>query len=550
MLRRLGMHMRNIKIFMISSKIAAMLLLLSFLFLSIAGCAHPGSEVNTGIPITPSPVPSQDPNPVQGGTLRLPMPENITAGNSKLNPLLVKTKEMYQVYSLVFDPLIAVDESNGLVPSLARSWTSFDGGWLLNLRSDVKWHDGSGFTADDVVETFNALKAIGGDSYFSDALVNVNSITKVDELTVQVQTRDPGLISLYSLNIPIIKANSDKLMFGTGAYRADVVTDDRIVLNVNAEWWDKTPYFETVEFLARGSNDLAIASYGAGMLDLVPSSQLTVGQYASAGETIVADCMTQQIETLLINHANKYLADVRFRKAIAQLIDRSSIITNIYMNKARSSDVPFPPDSWLYDGTQVAYDYDVESAKKILMGMGFSWDGDEKLVWGHNQVKLRLLCGSITENTIRADAAALIADNLNAVGIEVELINIEHDIGNEDDPFLLKLSEGEWDLAAVGFNLSQGNDLSRYLFSDGNNNYGNYRDVNMENLIGQMKNMRNEQELRNRAYEVQAYFAQELPFIVLYFRLDSVIYTTRINGVGTLRDPNLLRGIQNWYFIR
>ena len=165
-------------------------------------------------------------------------------------------------------------------------------------------------------------------------------------------------------------------------------------------------------------------------------------------------------------------------------------------------------------------------------------------------VTLRLLCGSTTDNSVRADAAAMIADNLCGVGIDVQLINLEHDLNKEDNPFLTALSGGDWDLAAVGFNLSESNDLSKFLLTNGRNNFGGYSDSRIDSLVALMNRAGSETAMRERAYELQAAFTGELPFIVLYFRLSSVIYRARINGIETLREPGLMRDIRKWYYVK
>ena len=59
-----------------------------------------------------------------------------------------------------------------------------------------------------------------------------------------------------------------------------------------------------------------------------------------------------------------------------------------------------------------------------------------------------------------------------------------------------------------------------------------------------------EESLRDAAYELQTAFADELPFIVLYFRLNSVVYSAKLQEIGTMREPALLRNIKNWCFIK
>ena len=523
----------------------------------ITGCGGSVTPEPTEAPATSEPTQAPYGSPV--GRIRLPMPENM-ADAEDCDPIGVRTEEMYQLFSLVFDTLIGVNGSNMLVPSLAMSWRS--GGeriWLISLRQGVTWHDGSSFTADDVVSTYDRIRR-QTDGYYSDAAENIVSLMKLDESTIRVEMRSDGLSALYCLNFPITKANSDEVLMGTGSYRLESMTDEEIKLTVNTDWWGGTPQIETVEFLARGSNDLAIASYEAGMLDFVPTNSLTAKQYSSAGETVVASCMTQQMETLLINHNNAHLCKKEFRSAIAHLIDRSSIIANVYMNNARSCDMPVPPDSWLYDSSQVVYGYDRELALSLLTEQGYTIDEDGNIGYFGEKVSLRILVGSTPENSVRAEAAQLIADSLTSFGIGVELITANHDTASAspdpeseapysgDTEFVRLLREGNWDLALVGFSLSESNSLSKYLTPSGSNNFGHYSSETMTSLIEIMDSAVDEASLREAAYAVQSEFAEELPFIVLYFRLNSVIYSADIQGIGQLREPRLLENMKNWQY--
>ena len=523
----------------------------------ITGCGGSVTPEPTEAPATSEPTQAPYGSPV--GRIRLPMPENM-ADAEDCDPIGVRTEEMYQLFSLVFDTLIGVNGSNMLVPSLAMSWRS--GGeriWLISLRQGVTWHDGSSFTADDVVSTYDRIRR-QTDGYYSDAAENIVSLMKLDESTIRVEMKSEGLSALYCLNFPITKANSDEVLMGTGAYRLENMTDEEIKLTVNTDWWGGTPQIETVEFLARGSNDLAIASYEAGMLDFVPTNSLTAKQYSSAGETVVASCMTQQMETLLINHNNTHLRKKEFRSAIAHLIDRSSIIANVYMNNARSCDMPVPPDSWLYDSSQVVYGYDRELALSLLTEQGYTIDEDGNIGYFGEKVSLRILVGSTPENSVRAEAAQLIADSLTSFGIGVELITANHDTASAspdpeseapysgDTEFVRLLREGNWDLALVGFSLSESNSLSKYLTPSGSNNFGHYSSETMTSLIEIMDSAVDEASLREAAYAVQSEFAEELPFIVLYFRLNSVIYSADIQGIGQLREPRLLENMKDWQY--
>ena len=87
-------------------------------------------------------------------------------------------------------------------------------------------------------------------------------------------------------------------------------------LVANEAWWKQRPYLDAITFLERDSNDTALASYRTGQLDMVPSSNTSVGSYRD-DNTIVLDIMTQTAELLLINNTNANLRDINVRKALA-----------------------------------------------------------------------------------------------------------------------------------------------------------------------------------------------------------------------------------------
>ena len=53
--------------------------------------------------------------------------------------------------------------------------------------------------------------------------------------------------------------------------------------------------------------------------------------------------MTQNMEVMLVNHNRAFVSRVEFRRAIAHALNRTKLITNAYMNRARAADVPVPP---------------------------------------------------------------------------------------------------------------------------------------------------------------------------------------------------------------
>ena len=111
------------------------------------------------------------------------MPRNLNKDNLNYNPLIATTEEALGLYSLVFESLIGIDESNRLI-SLAINWSADEenaNSWIINLRENVKWHSGDILTAGDVVYTFNQLYTLGSESYYASALSSISRIEMTDD---------------------------------------------------------------------------------------------------------------------------------------------------------------------------------------------------------------------------------------------------------------------------------------------------------------------------------------------------------------------------------
>src|SRR5665648_691699 len=98
----------------------------------------------------------------------------------------------YEVFALIYDPLITIDENLESVPGLAKEWTVSEDQteWTFKLRDDVKWHDGEKFTSNDVKFTYDMLLANPLGMY-AGYLGGITEITCPDDYTVIVKTEKP-----------------------------------------------------------------------------------------------------------------------------------------------------------------------------------------------------------------------------------------------------------------------------------------------------------------------------------------------------------------------
>lgn len=489
--------------------------------------------------------PTPEPVPLNGGEIRLPMPQNADV----TDPLKVNTEEMLSLFSLLYESLISINSAGRLTAELAESWTGDATAkvWTISLRNGVKWHDGADFTAYDVTSTFARLRDMGADSYYAYEAGKIEAMRAVDPLTVEVTMKEGGYASLYALTFPVLQMGQPSTMpVGTGPFQLESWMGGQARLVANEAWWKQRPYLDAITFLERDSNDTALASYQAGQLDMVPSSNTGVGRYRSESTTVL-DVMTQTAELLFINNANATLRDGNVRKALAYALDRGKIISNIYMNRAQPCDVPVAPDSWVYESKSKLYDYNLARAAELLAEAG--WVADEetgRLYKDGRGFTVRLLVND-SADTARKEAARLVADQLTELGMEVELTAAPHALGQADSEYLQKLAAGDYDLCLIGLNLSRDCDLTEVMAPGGAAHYGNYSSPELTALAQSIVTAADETAYREAASAFQLRFAEELPFIVLYFRLNSIVYASDIQGVGDIREPDIMRTVDKWY---
>src|SRR5690349_1529379 len=130
----------------------------------------------------------------QGATLRWSSQgDYLTADPMAQNELLTNS-----INGHVYESLIVRDKKLQLIPGLAVSWKQTSPTtWVFNLRKGVKFHDGSDFTADDVV--FSILRLQGKTSNFRVYGNAVGTPKKIDQYTVELTTPVPNPVMLEML---------------------------------------------------------------------------------------------------------------------------------------------------------------------------------------------------------------------------------------------------------------------------------------------------------------------------------------------------------------
>jgi peptide/nickel transport system substrate-binding protein len=302
----------------------------------------------------------------------------------------------------VFNNLVEQDENQRLVPGLATSWTAKgDDTWVIKLRPGVKFHDGSDFTAEDVVASIKRVAWVpNSPSAFTIYTKAIKNVVVVDPLTLELKTDGPYplmpndlsnffIVSKKHVEAPTEDFNRLTAAVGTGPYRyVDYARGERIVMERNEAYWGKKPEWKKVTFRLITNPAARVAALLAGdvqMIEAVPTADIeklkknanvTLAQAAS-NRLIYLHMDHQRATTpFILDKAGKPLdknplKDLRVRQALSKAINRDGIVERVMEGVA----VPagqLLADSFFGTSPNLKPEkYDPDGAKKLLADAGY-----------------------------------------------------------------------------------------------------------------------------------------------------------------------------------
>jgi peptide/nickel transport system substrate-binding protein len=213
-----------------------------------------------------------------------PLRIGLAAEPTSMDPHYQTLTPNLAMHAHIYEPLVAQDAQQRLIPALAESWSVLPDGitWEFKLRRGVQWHDGTPFTADDVVSTFERVPNVQGAPAPFTYAIKGKTLTKVDDHTVRISTGGPSPLTPNDLSVVFITSrkaasgqatpafNAGTAAIGTGPYKFSVfVPGDRIALVRNDAYWGGKQPWSTVEFRPIKVGPARVAALLAGDVDLI-----------------------------------------------------------------------------------------------------------------------------------------------------------------------------------------------------------------------------------------------------------------------------------------
>ncbi len=493
---------------------------------------------------------SPDPNPKRGGTLRIAF--GVTTPNYDMQQGATASVLCMAYNNLV--RLSLVDGLKTIVPDIAHAFEVTPDGlsYTFSLRQGVTFHDGTPFSADDVVATYNRMifPPSGVVSIFKDRYSSVSKVEATDPNTVKFTLSEPTAIFLLLLtdttqaiySKKTLDANNNDLRQveiapGTGPFMFKEYKDsEQWTFVKNPNYWNKElPYLDAVQLInaaAWSDRGTAVLTNQADMSWNV--SKETWDEGASKSDTIKTNRVTDfGAYQVIINTKQKPFDDPRVRRAVHLALNRQGLI------EAFKTQEQIDLSRWVPHGGQFATPQsvietlpgyrpdktqDIADAQKLLADAGFP-----------NGIQgVELLSASVPPHAEIMSPA--IQDQLKqALGMEVNIRVQERSLLVEDE----KAGRFTLVLDTPGGPISDFSPIGNtYFKTGGSQNFGSYSNPQFDDLLKQSDRELDDTKRKALLDQIQDLLDQDPPWLFIGYTDHLLMW--RANVMGLALDKRII----------
>ncbi|GGI03061.1 ABC transporter substrate-binding protein [Egicoccus halophilus] len=445
----------------------------------------------------------------------------------QLNPLTTTSSFAFTVLENVYDTLVQPGDDLTPEPALAESWETSDDllTWVFTLREGVTFHDGSDFTADDVVASMEYIRDEGANGWRLEA---VDAFEATDDYTVTVNLNRPAPNLLDQLGpfkgmaiVPSEQIDAGTLgdeVIGTGPFQLTSASADVLELEAYADYWGEGPYLDGIEFRIIPDEGVKLTNLETGevdWIDSVPPEQVT--DLEQMGEVEVGRVAGNDYWYMALNNEREPFDDPDVRRAIAFALDPVAIAEATNFDAATPNETAIPEGSfWYLD--YAPFGHDPDQAQSLL---------DEAGVDG---LSIDLMVTNEFPETVTA--AQVIASQLGEVGVDVQ-------IRTEDfTTWLAEQGEGNFDAFALGWlgNIDPDDFYYAQHHSEGVNNFQGFDDAEVDQLLDDAR-VEVDEEARKELYDQAAQRIVDQASYIYFYNPDIVeAWSPDVSGYVTRAD--------------
>ncbi|RDW19709.1 ABC transporter substrate-binding protein [Oceanobacillus chungangensis] len=479
----------------------------------------------------------------------------IYAGESAdtINPILNTHDELPNI---IFSGLMKYDANGKPVVDLSESYEYDDEAntYTFKLRKGVKWHDGTDFTADDVVYTYEVLTK---DKTLSASITSnyedISSVTAPDDHTVVIKLSkyNAAMLDYFTMGIipkhllegeDINTASFNQYPVGTGRYKfVDWDTaGGMITLERNEDYYEKVPNIERVIYKTVSVESTKATMLESGEADLAWLNANYAENFRDKDQFKNIDFQTADFRGMSMNLQSDYWKkNADSIGVLNYAINKQEIVDSVLKGRGFVAYSPIQLNA--YGGNKAAdiYPYDLDKFAKEMEALG--WTKNKDGIYERDEEKFHFTIQVRDYEEERVDIANIVSTMLKKAGVDMEVVLVtKFDWEAGYNGFLYgSAAQFDPDMSYVGF------------VTNASGNTMHYSNPKVDELLKTGRSTSDENERKKIYGEFEVAYAEQ-PGIVLISYLDgNYVSISGLDGLDTTRvlghhAVGVMWNIENW----
>lgn len=484
--------------------------------LSLAACGGGGSGGSSG---------SSD----RGNTL-------VYAGEAgtTINPLLDSYDE---VTRLIFSGLTKEDESGKPVGDLAESY-DYDMAthtYTFHLKQNVKWHDGTPFTADDVIFTYDQL--VKSDAVSDSLKANYEDITSVtapDANTVvfTLSQNDNGMLEYFTIGIlpkhiyegqDLSTTEYNQKPVGTGKYKfASWDTGaNTISLDKNEDYYGNVPNIDHINYRIVEDETTKAQLVESGEVDLAWLHPKYAEKFRTNSDYTVWDFPSADYRGVAFNFGRDFWSKNKDSAGVLNYaIDKDKIVDSVLKGQGASAYSPIQKNPLGSTTEADIYTYDLDKFAEEMAKLG--WVKGSDGIYERNGEKFHFTTQVREYEEERVEIANLTSSMLKQAGVDMEVVLVP------------KFDHASYDSFLAGYSTEYDPDMiysNYYTTSPGNNM--KYSNAEVDKYLEEGRHAETEAERKEAYKNFEIAYAKEPAVLLVSYINGNYVSTKSLTGLNT-----------------
>jgi peptide/nickel transport system substrate-binding protein len=443
-------------------------------------------------------------------------------------------------------------ETSEYVPYLAESWTTSEDGltWDFVLRQGVTFHDGTDFTAQDYVYTFERWFAEETASPTASTYSLITNVSAVDDFTLRLELAAPfyPLLELLAqgfaqpLSQEAVEAAGDNYgqnPVGIGPFRfVEWVVGDRLVLESNSDYFwappflhEGAPYIETLTIRFVPEYTTMLAGMETVEIDMVSGTSINsrdIPALVDAGFEVNTIYSPGMLPYVLMNVSQPPFDDILVRQAFNYAVDKEAMIG--FLGGAA---IPqYGPISVSVAGywpgiDEIGYTFDLEKARELMVEAGYTYNDDGMLEKdGQPFAMTMILIPDV------APFAQMLQAMYAELGVTLELEQVDMGV------LFGQVVSGQYQVGVGFYDFPEADVMYTFYHSSnlGGYNISQINDAALDEILDRTRN-ETDGTLRQQAVNEAQQYIVEQAFVVPLITMEEYIpVSNRIEGIVIAQD--------------